>query len=224
MAAASRNHHVTPATNSEQVEAVKRLAERLKAARELNGWTLREAAKRFNYANIGVLSRIETARHITTIPMWFVPAAAKVYNVTTDWLHGLVEDWDVDPRVRLDATATDWLQHYMEQARMRDMAGVRLLHDHLNEVSKGLQTNCQSITAVSEALSAFQRANLDFDDMRGGATLYRRITEAQESATAVEAGLQRYMLALRAARTCTVSSTTNSAQLGLDLAQSATGA
>lgn len=185
------------ANRREHVEAVKRLGERLKQARDLNGWTLREAAKRFGYANYAVLSRIENARHITTIPMYFVPVAAKVYNVSTDWLHGLIEDWDVNPRARLDKVTTDWLFHYMDQARIQDMAKVRLLHEHLGEVSKGLQANCQSIAAVSDALAAFRHYNPEFVDMRCGATVVRRLEEADESARAVDSRLRRYMQTLK---------------------------
>lgn len=206
----------TPATNREQVEAVKRLADRLKAARELNGWTMREAAKRFGYSNISTISKIESARHITTIPMWFVPVAAKVYNVSTDYLHGLVEDWDVQPRVRLDENATSWLFDYMEKARERDMGAVRLLHEHVSAVSHAAITSGNLARSVQDALNTFRRANPEFEEMKGGATLERVVEECAVAADATTASLKRYLSITEAARP--TSSTVDARQITLELA------
>lgn len=206
----------TPATNREQVDAVKRLADRLKAARELNGWTLREAARRFGYSHIGTLSKIENARHITTIPMWFVPVAAKVYNVSTDYLHGLVEDWDVQPRVRLDGNATSWLFDYMEKARERDMGAVRLLHEHVNAVSRTAITAGDCARAVQDALQMFRRNNPVFQDMKGGAMLERVVEECAIAADATTASLKRYLSLTESARP--VACTIDARQITLDLA------
>jgi transcriptional regulator with XRE-family HTH domain len=67
---------------------------RLMQAREMCGMTLSEAARQLGYANPSKLSKVEHASDAASVPFWLIPEAAQLYDVSTEFLFGLSDDFE----------------------------------------------------------------------------------------------------------------------------------
>lgn len=66
----------------QQAAYAKAVGERLRAARLAAGMSQLQAAQRIGYANSTKLSKIESGKHSSQIPMWALKRAAEVYGVS----------------------------------------------------------------------------------------------------------------------------------------------
>jgi len=88
----------TPPKRSDENDVLKKtIAERLIAARKINGWTQTEAAEQLGEGNSTQLSLWEAADRM--IPLAKLVRVADVYSVSVDYLVGLSEEPERDARV-----------------------------------------------------------------------------------------------------------------------------
>lgn len=176
----------------EQVEAVSRMGQRLRTAREINGWELAEAARHFGYANAGSLSKIELAKHVSAIPLWFIARAAEVYSVSTDYLHGLSDDLEMTPGLRVRPELNGWLQDELARMRQRDIECYLLLQEQV-ELALGVARDLALVVEeAGDALERFRASNKRYIDMRGSANLDHRMAKAVDVATTVAARMTKF--------------------------------
>ncbi len=83
-------------SRQDQAELAKEVGARLKEAREMVGLSQLVAAKNIGYSNSTKLSKIETGKHSSQIPMWVLKRAAQVYDVSLDYLLGVTESMERD--------------------------------------------------------------------------------------------------------------------------------
>jgi len=93
------------------------VSERLTNARALCGLNLVEASERMGYTNASGLYKLEN--NPPSIQLWAIVKAARVYEVSTDYLLGLTDDWEADERL-LERQGAHWVYAAMESARKRD--------------------------------------------------------------------------------------------------------
>lgn len=170
-----------------QAEIVKTIGARLKAARELNNLSLSEAAERLGYSNPSKLSKVENATDTNSVPLWLIRDAAKLYDVSCDYVYGLADDWETGvPR-----GVSIFLLDQWDAMRKRDMAVLTILSQRL-EVATGCLPKLES--QAIEVLDAFQRVidlNPEYQDLRGGARFSAGAENLRKTAADATAALRK---------------------------------
>lgn len=155
------------------------IGRRLKLAREMNGLTQVEAAARMGYANSTQVSLLEGATRLPTLVMLL--HAAAVYAVPVDYLLGLSDEPERDPRMAARISALAATRSIVDEAVSsitdrieRNLASSGLHQSVIEQVS-------QAVTELVAAFDTLRRLSGDeFDDLRGGPRLERAIKMCQE--------------------------------------------
>lgn len=176
----------------ENAEIIKTIGQRLREARELNNLSQCEAAKLFGYRNSSKLSKMERAVNSKSIPLTVIAKAARIYQVSIDYLFGLSADWDTGARMTQERETSAWLFQQWESMRERDMLAIRLCNDRMQTIDGAVETCISRAFEVDEALTKFMDLNGGFDEMRGGATLKRNIERCVMAARESRAKLKRF--------------------------------
>ncbi|WP_287952110.1 helix-turn-helix transcriptional regulator [Diaphorobacter sp.] len=177
----------------DQAALVRTIGNRLREARELCNLSQSEAARHFGYANPSKLSKVELATDTNSVPLWLIARAAKLYEVSVDFLFGATDDWEIG--------AVRGVQGFMldawERARQRDLASLELLHAEIAAVSTHVTALAASACEVAEGLSTYRARNPLFDEAPASAMLASRIERHAERAHAAEVALKRFHQNLR---------------------------
>ncbi len=184
-----------------QAAVVKILGERLKTARELCNMSLSIAAKRLGYANPSKLSKVENATDTNSVPVLLIVNAAKLYEVSIDYLFGLTDDWDNGLEVKPEREVTGWIAELFD----RDMI---ILKRSLCVINKKLQAEMDVIIKLSESMGEIDQAlgrvmelNPEFDEMRAGNRLVTSVEAGRIVANNAKVSLKRFKLEMNAVTT-----------------------
>ena len=181
------------------VVLVRTIGERLRQARELCGLSQSSAALKLGYKNPSKLSKIERATDAVSIPLLLIPRAAKLYQVSMDFLFGLSLDWDNSPRLPKEREVGNFIVEEWERARMRDLQAIQKLNDRLDAIDVVVQTSVELSFEVREALEKFIALNPEFEsEMRGGATLLNACEKQLAAAKEAQKRLRRFHIECRA--------------------------
>jgi transcriptional regulator with XRE-family HTH domain len=200
-----------PAVSVKHEKAVlaKTTGNRMRQARELCGMGQKDAARRLGYKGSGSsrLNKIENCSDTLNIPNHIIVRAAKLYDVSTDFLFGLSDDWETD----LPRENNTYLIELMEKLRLRDMAVLAQLEKKISTVSTAAEYAAAACIETQEALDAFQVLHPEFKKMRAS-RLVRNVSVGSEAAVGVRQALKRYRLEC-------IASAGDSSQLSLELAR-----
>jgi len=177
----------------EQAAAVKTIGARMRQARELCNLSQSAAARRLGYANPSKLSKVELATDTNSVPLWLIVRAARVYEVSVDYLFGVADDWETG----VCRGVQGWMFDVWEKFRQRDLASLEHLHAEIAAVSTHLTAVAAGAHEVAQALDTLRARNPAFDDMPASGTLAGRLERLQERARAGELALKRFRLNLR---------------------------
>lgn len=172
----------------EQAALVKTIGARLREARELCTMSQQRAAEALGYLNSSKLAKIEGASDTNSIPLPLITRAARLYDVSTDFLFGAADDWE--PRIERDVT--QWLLRSWEAARRRDLEHLDRLHRRVRAVGQAVLEMVDSAGAVSGALQIVREKNEAFDDLLAGNRLLCAIERQSEAARKAETGMKRF--------------------------------
>lgn len=196
----------TPATSGarlrlRQLELVKTVGARLRASRELNNLSLSEAARRLGYSNPSKLSKVENATDTNSVPLWLIRDAARLYDVSVDYLFGLAQDWETGvPR-----GMTGWLMDEWESQRRRDIAALASLAARVDACVTLIPALAADAVAVRVALDRIAELNPDaWPEIRGAGKLFTAIDCLEKSTAAASIAERRLRLDItrsKAART-----------------------
>lgn len=127
------------------------IVSRLREARHLCGLSQIEAAARLGFANSSGLCKLEQQGATHAVPLWVLARAARVYEVSVDYLMGLTDDWEADARLTERATA-HWVYEAWAKARERDLKAMAALDIRVREIAEkaGLLAN-QCLTVYFES-------------------------------------------------------------------------
>jgi hypothetical protein len=130
---------------------------RLMAARRINRWDQQEAARRLGYATPAPLSKVEMGR--IGLPRGFLVLAARVYNVSADFLLGLSDQPERDPRTatqqRIESRVRDELRLHMRVFMSIALAHVDKDFD-ARKVLERLAARCERIVQATRKVEATQ--------------------------------------------------------------------
>lgn len=169
---------------------------RLAEARQIAGWTQAEAARLLGIS-AARLQKIERAEDITRIAFWLPRRAAEVYEVSTDFLFGLTDDWE-----------ETWLEHAYErgvskwmfrefESRYREQAAeIRAFGKRAAVATRHIQALTALADELGASLARIRASNPSFDDLIGGATLVYKIGKLSEAARTARLELHRFHMDL----------------------------
>lgn len=152
---------------SEQAAVVKTIGARMREARELCNMSQSAAARRLGYSNPSKLSKVEGATDTNSAPLWLIVRAARLYDVSIDFLFGASDDFETG----LQRPVQTWLIGEWEKSRLADMKALEKLHRRVSVVCSLLPSVADEASRAVAAIQRFQELNPEFDDLRGGATL-----------------------------------------------------
>lgn len=152
----------------EQASIVKTIGARLKSSRELSNLSLSEAARRLGYSNPSKLSKVENATDTNSVPLWLIRDAAQLYDVSTEFLFGLSEDWECGAHRGM----TPYLLDQWERMRNRDLRALITLQQRIEAVTAVIPAIRRDAQEVIDAISRLGDLNGDeFLELRGGSIL-----------------------------------------------------
>ncbi len=157
-----------PPIRHAQAELVKTIGLRLKASRELCNLSLSEAARRLGYANPSKLSKVENASDTNSVPIRLIRDAARIYEVSTEYLFGLSDDFEAGvPRGMTPHLLDQW-----DRMRSRDLQVLIALQKHIEAATVVIPAIHRDAQGVIDAI--FRLADLNGDaflDLQGGSIL-----------------------------------------------------
>lgn len=151
---------------------------RFKLARDLSGLSQEDAAQRLDYTNSTQLSLAEKGDRLP--PLAKIIKASEVYGVSIDYLTGVSDEPERDPRMADRMAAMRKVSSVMDRAAMAIVTAVLS-----NESSAPSIVSTKRLVSLSEAaiqsVEALRASNLSvFDqDLRGAATVLRVMDELQ---------------------------------------------
>lgn len=159
-------------------ELFKVVGARLMQAREMCGMTLSEAARQLGYANPSKLSKVEHASTDASVPFWLIPEAAQLYDVSTEFLFGLSDDFETGCWRGI----TPFLQQQWDTQRKRDLKALAVLNKRVMTAVDVLPALAAASDYMLGAVEVLKEKNRDFDDMPGGARLQAAARRLQTTA------------------------------------------
>lgn len=164
----------------EQVELVRSIGERLREAREMQGYSQLKAAKMLGYENSTKLSKIETGRDSTQVPLWLLKRASQVYDVSLDYIMGTTETMVVDERRNQAARDTILLMRTAwERQHWRDLKVIGEALTRIERIEDYMRLLADQLDEAHGALSRVAELNpRRWGDMRGGSRLESAVTRA----------------------------------------------
>ncbi|MBL1266141.1 helix-turn-helix domain-containing protein, partial [Methylomicrobium sp. RS1] len=123
---------------AKQAEIVKTFGARMVQARELCGFSQKKAAKLLGYGNSSKLAKIEGATDTNSVPLWLIPKAAEVYEVSIDYLFGVSECWQREPIAAQEQHVEKWLEIHWKQVQAVQDQAFKALHAKLAELSESV--------------------------------------------------------------------------------------
>ncbi|ALS62278.1 MULTISPECIES: helix-turn-helix domain-containing protein [Burkholderiales] len=181
-------------TRQEQAAAVKTIGARMRAARELCNLSQSAAARRLGYANPSKLSKVELATDTNSVPLWLIVRAARVYEVSVDFLFGATDDWEVGARMTQEREVSAWMFDTFDKLRQRDMETLKRLHDRVQTLTDAVAVMLAASEDASVALARFAELNPAFEEMRAGSRLVSAVERASDSAKAAKTKMERFRM------------------------------
>ena len=173
----------------DQACLVQTIGARMREARELCDMSKSVAAKRLG-SNPSMLSMVEWATDRNSVPLWLIVRAARLYDVSIDFLFGATDDFEVG----LQRGVQTWLIGEWEKSRIEDMKALEKLHRRVAAVSALLPVIADESERTAEAIGRFAELNPEFDDMRGGASLAASAENLTRLARDANATIQRFRI------------------------------
>ncbi|MCK9394205.1 MAG: hypothetical protein M0Q44_01275 [Methylobacter sp.] len=177
---------------AEQCKVVKIFGLRMKEAREIANFSQIEAAKLLGYSNSSKLAKVEGASDTNSIPMWLITKASEVYDVSTDFLFGLSDDWERDPAVSRQRNVGHWVHEHWKNANAAQVAAIMMLNKRLEVVEKATAGAVAGSKKVYDMLSQVRKLNPEFQQMKNVINLILAADRAMDDARASDAELKKF--------------------------------
>ncbi|CAN5296978.1 hypothetical protein BH10PSE16_BH10PSE16_00990 [soil metagenome] len=173
-------------------QSLKMVGERLREARvDLNAMTLTYAADKLGCENPSQLSKIENGH--APAPNWMVLAAAKLYQVSADFLLGAASDWEYSARMTQEREVGRFQAEEAERNVLRQTNLNMVFHDELDWASGAIVGMAFSIEEITETLKRVSEINVElWQEVRGGAKLAGDVERALQLVAPARAGLKRF--------------------------------
>lgn len=184
---------IAASNRADQTNLVRIIGRRMRDAREMCNINQVTAADRLGYQTSAKLSKVENATE-NSVPLLLIAKAAKLYQVSTDYLMGVSEDWEVDSRHTIDREVSQWVGEAWEEARRRDLEVLVWLKHRVDAVSHTIPAICAATLRAQEAFESFLDLNPCFEDMKGGNRLVIALEGVSDAARVADSSMKRYQV------------------------------
>lgn len=184
----SRKPYARSLSRRKGAALVKIVGERMKAARELCNMSQAEAAAHLGYANPSKLNKIEKASDTDSVPFWVIREAAQLYDVSTEYLFGLSDDFETGCYRGI----TPFLQQQWDKQRARDLKTLAILNSRITSALEALPALQAAADYAMASIEVFEQRNEDFNELPGGARLQASARRLQAAISEV-ANAQRHL-------------------------------
>lgn len=176
-----------------EIAVIKTVASRLREARELCKFQTNEAA-----AMLGItadeLGRIEIGSDFDEIPLRVIQRASVAYDVSTDFLFGLNEDWEQSEDVRMERDTLSFLSKMHIQDHSKTIAKQLALENKINVLAETVASLIPAIKEVDDVFMRFWQQNQEFSDMRCGSMFVNALDSALKLAAQAGSDMKRSKL------------------------------
>jgi len=187
----------------QQDQLVCTIGKRLRQGRHMCNMSLTYAAKKLGYANPSKLSKVEHAYDTHSVPLWLIERAAKLYDVSIDFLFGRSDDFETSSRMYIERETAQWVFHAWETARQRDMQVVRGLVNRIESIGQSTVQLHDTGGQLKTAMQRFVELNPEFETMRGSARVLSAVNTIYDHTQAARNQLSRFKLHCHVAgKTC----------------------
>lgn len=191
------DHHSSarkPPTRTEQSELAQAAGARLREAREMACLSQQQAARMLGYSNSTKLSKIESGKHSSQIPLWVLKRSAELYDVSLDYLTGVTETMERDEdKHSIMREMMVHMRESWERMRMRDVAVQGAMLERIKMIEDGLILADKEAREAQQAMSRFVTLNeKSWLDMRGGSRLESAIERTADAARHSRAKVRRF--------------------------------
>ncbi|CAK0749814.1 Helix-turn-helix transcriptional regulator [Gammaproteobacteria bacterium] len=183
---------------TDQAALIKIIGSRLKEAREMNGLSQLAASSRLGYANSSKLAKVEGATDTNSVPIMLLLRAAKIYDVSIDWLFGLTSDWEVTQSACDERNFSQWLFEAWEKQRTRDMSLLLKMYKKFLLIQNELNVLAKATAEIESAMAGFRLIHPEFDEMRSS-RLVGAIERGSCAAATAKLKIERFKLECRLA-------------------------
>ena len=143
------------------------IGKRLREAREIACLGQLEASKRLGYSNSSKLSKIEGGKS-SEIPIWMLKRAARIYDVSLDYLFGNTETMERDDvahaalREMSVFMVSDW-----DRLRARDLIAIARQRERVTEIETLLYLALEQAEEAEQVRLRIEQCS-EWQDVRGG--------------------------------------------------------
>lgn len=173
-------------------QSLKIVGDRLRESRaDINAMTLTYAANKLGCENPSQLSKIENGH--APVPNWMILAAAKLYQVSADFLLGAAGDWEYSARMTQEREVGRFQAEEAERNVLRQTNLNMMFHDELEWASGTIISMAFSIEEITATLKRVSEINVEsWQEVRGGAKLAGDVERALQLVAPARAGLKRF--------------------------------
>jgi DNA-binding XRE family transcriptional regulator len=165
----------------------------MREARRLCEHTITQAAALLGVTQ-GDLKNIENVADVDHVPLWLIKNASEVFNVPTDYLFGLIDDFDShDPEVFKGRSLIASLQRQQLEDFTKSASEQIKQDGRLKAINTAVVAFGLAVQQISEVFTQFRRLNyVAFDNMPGSARVLRQIQLAEELGQHATVALTKY--------------------------------
>lgn len=172
---------------------LKAIGERMRDARDIAGYSQIKAAKLLGYRNSSRLNKIECGTDVSSISVDIIIKAARLYDVSTDFLLVLSTDWERDAKLSQTRDIAKYLVDVWSSHHERDINAIRQLNNRMSVLSHSVQVYDTHVEECCVAIKRFGELNPTFEtEMRGGSRLLNAIHNAEHAVYTAKALMRRF--------------------------------
>lgn len=167
------------------------IAKRLIEARELAGLRLYDAAQYLGIPH-KLLEKLENA-HIPNPPPIVICNAAKLYDVSVDFIYGFSPDWERDETIRRQRTVNLFFYERYYQNLAGSIARSAAIENKISILGETVGDLPKALLDIDKAFQRFTARNPEFIDMPAGAPVLAAIQSAQKLALKCDSLMRRFI-------------------------------
>ena len=151
------------------------------------------AAERLGYSNSSKLAKVEGGTDTNSVPLWLIIRAARLYEVSIDYIFGESDDWELSARMCQERDVSKWVFQAWEVARQRDMDVLKRLNNRLESMDTSINSMLATSDELTAAMRRFIELNPEFEEnMRGGSRLVASVERVSETVKGAKAKMERF--------------------------------
>lgn len=167
------------------------IGKRLREARDLAEFRLHDAA-RYLEIPAAFLENLENA-HIKNPPPIVICNAAKLYDVSVDFLYGFSPDWERDETIRRERKGNIFFNQLYCARLARVITRNAAIENKISILGETVGELPKALLEIDKAFQRFTTRNPEFIDMPAGAPVLAAIQSAQKLALKCDSLMRRFI-------------------------------